>query len=194
MSNDISSRIRMRDLKMLSDNHYTLRRATFDYQRRDGTWQENIRESYDIGDGAVVLPWDAARGKVLLIKQFRWPAFEWGYRELLVEAPAGKLDRDDPEGCVTREAMEEAGVVIRDVKLVTHCFMSCGAVKERLSLFLASYDSMAPREKGGGHAEEGEDIESLEIGLDAALAMIASGEIVDAKTIILLQAAKLSAS
>jgi nudix-type nucleoside diphosphatase (YffH/AdpP family) len=191
MNNDISSRVRPRDLKVLSTNHYTLRRATFDYQRRDGAWQENIRESYDIGDGAVVLPWDTARGKVLLIKQFRWPAFEWGYRQLLIEAPAGKLDHDDPEGCVTREAMEEAGVAIYGVKLVTHCFMSCGAVKERLSLFLASYDSMAPREKGGGHPDEGEDIETLEIGLDAALAMIATGEIVDAKTIILLQAAAL---
>jgi len=194
MSKDISSRVKLHDLKVLSDNHYTLRRANFGYQRRDGAWQDNLRESYDIGDGAVVLPWDAARGKVLLIKQFRWPAFEWGYRELLIEAPAGKLDYDDPETCVTREAMEEAGVAIHDVKLVTHCFMSCGALKERLSLFLASYDSTAPREKGGGHPEEGEDIETLEIGLDAALAMIATGEIIDAKTIMLLQAAKLSAS
>jgi nudix-type nucleoside diphosphatase (YffH/AdpP family) len=194
MSKDISSRVKLHDLKVLSDNHYALRRANFGYQRRDGAWQDNLRESYDIGDGAVVLPWDAARGKVLLIKQFRWPAFEWGYRELLIEAPAGKLDHDDPETCVTREAMEEAGVAIHDVKLVTHCFMSCGALKERLSLFLASYDSTAPREKGGGHPEEGEDIETLEIGLDAALAMIATGEIIDAKTIMLLQAAKLSAS
>jgi nudix-type nucleoside diphosphatase (YffH/AdpP family) len=191
MSEDISTRVRLREMQVLAAKHYTLRRATFDYRRRDGTWQENIRESYDIGDGAAVLPWDAGRGKVLLIKQFRWPAFEWGYHELLIETPAGKLDHDDPEGCVTREAMEEAGVAIHDVRLVTHCFMSCGAVKERLSLFLASYDSTAPREKGGGHIEEGEDIETLEISLDAALAMITTGEIVDAKTIILLQAAAL---
>jgi nudix-type nucleoside diphosphatase (YffH/AdpP family) len=191
MSEDISARVRLRDLKILSDHHYTLRRALFDYRRRDGAWQENIRESYDMGDGAAVLPLDAARGTVLLIRQFRWPAYEWGYRQLLIEAPAGKLDGDDPRDCVVREAMEEAGVAIHDVRLVTHCFMSCGAVKERLSLFLASYDSTAPREKGGGHEAEGEDIETLEIGLDAALAMVASGEIVDAKTIILLQAAKL---
>jgi len=193
MSDDISARVRLRELQLLADNHYTLRRATYDYQRRDGEWQASVRESYDIGDGAVVLPFDAARGKVLLIKQFRWPAFEWGYRQLLIEAVAGKLDQDDPEGCVTREAMEEAGVVISNVRLFTHCFMSCGAVKERLSLFLASYDSTATRAKGGGHVEEGEDIEVLELSLDAALALIASGEIVDGKTIMLLQAAKLSA-
>lgn len=193
MSEDISARVRLRDLQVLAANYFTLRRANYDYHRRDGKWQTDIRESYDIGDGAAVLPFDPARGKVLLIKQFRWPAFEWGYRQLLIEAVAGKLDQDDPEGCVTREAMEEAGVVISNVRLFTHCFMSCGAVKERLSLFLASYDSTAARGQGGGHAEEGEDIEVLELSLDAALALIASGEIVDGKTIMLLQAAKLSA-
>jgi nudix-type nucleoside diphosphatase (YffH/AdpP family) len=138
-----------------------------------------------------VLPVDRARGKVLLIRQFRWPAFEAGQRQLLIEAIAGKLDGDDPESCVRREASEEAGIRIADVERVTHCFMSPGAVRERLSLFLASYVSTAPREKGGGHAQEGEDIESLEMTLGDALTMVARGEIIDAKTILLLQAAKL---
>ena len=95
---------------------------------------------------------DAARDKVLLIRQFRWPAFEAGYRELLIEAPAGKLDGDDPKTCVKKEALEEAGIIVTDVELFSHCFMSAGAVKERLSLFLARYDSTAPRAKGGGLA------------------------------------------
>src|SRR5690349_7737935 len=111
MSNkDISDRVKLRELKVLADNHYILRRAEFDYRRGDGQWQRQFRECYDMGDGASVLPIDKARGKVLLIRQFRWPAFEWGYRELMIEAVAGKLDADDPEGCVRREAMEEAGV------------------------------------------------------------------------------------
>jgi nudix-type nucleoside diphosphatase (YffH/AdpP family) len=191
---DISSRVRLRDLKTLSDNHYTLRRADFDWRRGDGSWQHNVRESYDMGDGAAVLPIDARAGKVLLIRQFRWPAFERGERQLLVEAVAGKLDGDDPETCVIREAMEEAGIAIASPRLVTHCFMSPGAVTERLSLFLADYDAAAPRGEGGGHAQEGEDIEVLEVTLDDGLAMIAHGEIIDAKTIILLQAAKLRAA
>jgi GDP-mannose pyrophosphatase NudK len=128
-----------------------------------------------------------------MVRQFRWPVFEWGYRELLIEAVAGKLDGDDPEACVIREAMEEAGVRIFNLRLVSHAFVSPGAVKERPSFFLADYDSTAVREKGGGHADEGEDIEVLELGLDDALAMIPRGEIVDLKTIMLLQAAKLSA-
>jgi nudix-type nucleoside diphosphatase (YffH/AdpP family) len=193
MTDDISDRVRLRDTTILSDDYYTLRKTRFDFRRSDGRWQTRSRESYDIGDAAAVLPYDAARGLVLLIRQFRWPVFDWGLPELLVEAPAGKLDGDDPVTCARKEAMEEAGVAVSDLRLVNHCFMSAGAVKERLSLFLAGYDSTAPRARGGGHAHEGEDIETLEMPLDDALAMIASGAIVDAKTIILLQAAKLDA-
>jgi nudix-type nucleoside diphosphatase (YffH/AdpP family) len=192
MSNkDIASRVKLRELKILSDNHYVLRRAEFDYRRGDGAWQHLFRESYDLGDAVAVLPVDHARGRVLLIRQFRWPVFEAGVRELLTEAVAGKLDGDAPEDCARRESMEEAGVTLGALHLVSSCFISPGAVKERLSLFLADYDSTASRAKGGGHEHEGEDIEVMEPSLDDAYAMIASGEIIDAKTILLLQAAKL---
>ena len=188
---DISSRVRSRELWILSDSYYTLRKASFDFQRSDGNWQLQERESYDLGDAAAVLPLDTKRGLVILIKQFRWPVFEWGYKKLLVEVIAGKLDGDTPIDCITREAMEEAGVTISSPRLVTHCFPSPGAVKERASMFLAEYDSTLPRAPGGGHEHEGEDIEVLEMPLDEAFKMIASGEIVDMKTILLLQAAKL---
>jgi nudix-type nucleoside diphosphatase (YffH/AdpP family) len=188
---DISDRVRLREMKTLSDDHYALRRADFSFRRSDGKWQDQTRESYDLGDAIAVLPVDRAHGRVLLIRQFRWPVFEWGVSELMVEAIAGKLDGDAPEICARREAMEEAGVTLGALALVSHCFPSPGAVKERMSVFLAEYDSSAPRGKGGGHAHEGEDIEVLEMALDEAMAMIAAGEIIDAKTILLLQAAKL---
>jgi len=189
---DISSRVRLRELKTLSDDHYVLRRALFDYRRSDGQWQTLKRESYELGDAVAVLPWDRARGRVLLIRQFRWPVFEAGVHELLVEAVAGKLDGDAPADGARREAMEEAGVTLGALTQVSHCFVSPGAVKERMTLFLADYDSTALRQKGGGHAEEGEDIEVLELPLDEAYAMIAGGEVIDAKTIILLQAAAMA--
>jgi nudix-type nucleoside diphosphatase (YffH/AdpP family) len=188
---DIGARVKLRDLKTLSKDYYILRRADFDFRRRDGQWQPQQRESYDLGDAAAVLPFDATRDRVLLIRQFRWPVFEWGYPVLLIETIAGKLDGDAPEVCATKEAMEEAGVAISGLRLVSHCFTSPGAVKERLSMFLADYDSTAPRLQGGGHESEGEDIEVLEMILDDALAMIAAGAIVDMKTIALLHAAKL---
>jgi len=189
---DISNRVRQRELWILSDSYYTLRKASFDFQRSDGQWLRQERESYDLGDAAAVLPVDAARGLVILIKQFRWPVFEWGYKKLLVEVIAGKLDGDTPVDCVTREAVEEAGVTISNPRLVTHCFISPGAVKERGSMFLADYDSTVPRAAGGGHEHEGEDIEVLQMPLGDALKMIAQGEIVDMKTILLLQAAALA--
>jgi len=191
MSDDISDRVRLHNVKILSDNYYTLRMASFDFRRADGSWQHQERESYDIGDAAAVLPFDKARGVVLLIKQFRWPTFEWGYKQLLVEVVAGKLDGDTPLDCIHKEAMEEAGVTLSDPRLVTNCFVSPGAVKERVALFLASYDSTASRAKGGGHEDEGEDIAVMEMTLEEAMAMIARGQIVDMKTIALLQAAKL---
>ena len=191
MSDDISDRVKLHDLKILSDNYYTLRMASFDFRRADGSWQHQERESYDIGDAAAVLPFDKARGQVLLIKQFRWPVFEWGQKQLLIEVIAGKLDGDTPVDCIHKEAMEEAGVTLSDPRLVTNCFVSPGAVKERVALFLASYDSTASRAKGGGHEDEGEDIAVLEMSLEEAMAMVPRGQIVDMKTIALLQAAKL---
>ena len=188
---DVSGRVRVKETTILSDDYYVLRRLTFDFLRRNGTWQTQTRESYDIGDAATVLPYDKTRDKVILIKQFRLPMFEWGYRQLLVEAIAGKLDGDTPTDCIVKEAMEEAGVTVTNPRRISHCFASPGAVKERVSMFLADYDSTAPRAQGGGHEAEGEDIIVMEMRLEEAFAMIASGEIVDMKTVALLQAAKL---
>lgn len=190
---DIANSVRLQNLAVLSDNHYVLRNAEFELRRTDGRWQRQARESYDIGDGAAVLPIDRSRGLVMLVRQFRWPAFENGYPDMLIEAIAGKLDGDDPERCVMKEAEEEAGVRIENPRRVFYCFMSPGAVKERLSLFVADYDSRAPRLKGGGHEHEGEDIAIVELTLQDAVAMVEKGEIADAKTIMLLQWAALNA-
>ena len=124
MSQDISQRVRQLSLTVLSDHHYTLRRAEYEFLRSDGTWQRQVREAYDLGGGAAVLPIDRKTGKVLLIRQFRWPVYEMGYRELLIETVAGKLDGDTPETCVIREALEEAGATITNPQLVFHAFMS----------------------------------------------------------------------
>ena len=70
-------------------------------------------------------------------------------------------------------------------------YMSPGSVTERLHLFTAEYTAADRVSAGGGHAGEGEDIEVIEVTLDDALAMIERGEIVDAKTIMLLYHARL---
>jgi nudix-type nucleoside diphosphatase (YffH/AdpP family) len=188
----MQDRIKIRSVETLSDDWGTLKKTTFEYQARDGTWETQTRETYDRGDGAVILPYDAERRTVLLTRQFRLPAYVSGHPEPLIEACAGLLDADDSETAIRREAEEELGYRLRDIKHLYTPFMSPGSLTERLSFFTADYTPADRVSAGGGHAHEGEDIEVLEMSLDEAMAAVLDGRIVDAKTIMLLQHLKLS--
>jgi nudix-type nucleoside diphosphatase (YffH/AdpP family) len=190
-SSPMAERVRVREVRVLSDDWYLLKKTTLDYKRRDGSWQTLSRETYDRGNGAAILLYDPARGTVLLIRQFRYPAFVNGHPEPLIEVPAGLLDELSPEEAIRREAEEEAGCHVAQPRRVFDAFMSPGSVTERLAFFVAEYSAPTRIADGGGLAAEGEDIEVLERGLDEALAMVTRGEIVDGKTILLLQYAKL---
>ena len=180
-------RIRIRTVEVLSDDWAILKKTVFDYRRRDGRWETHVRQTYDRGDGAVILPYDPVRGTVLLVRQFRYPAHVNGHSEPLIEACAGLLDRDDAEACIVREAEEELGYRLRAPERVFDAFMSPGSVTERLVFFVARYEPSDRIGDGGGDESEGEDIEVLELALDRAVAMIRAGEIIDGKTIMLLQ-------
>ena len=185
-------RVRVRDVEVVSDGWHVLRRTTLEVQRRDGSWERQQRETYDRGNGAAVLPWDRARDTVLLTAQFRWPAYVNAHPDgVLVEVAAGLLDADDPETAVRREAFEELGVRLGTLELAFAPYMSPGSVTEQVFCYAADYTASDRETTGGGLPEEGEDIEVLELTLDEALAQIASGTIVDGKTILLLQWAQL---
>lgn len=183
----MEDRIRIRSTEVLAQSWGTLKRNTFDYRRRDGSWETQVRETYNRGDGATILPFDATRGTVLLVSQFRFPAYAVGHMQPLIEACAGLLDEDNPEDCIRREAEEELGYRLTQVRRLYSCFMSPGSVTERLTFFVADYTPADRISSGGGHASEGEDIDVLEMPLAEALAAIADGRIIDAKTIMLLQ-------
>ena len=183
--------IHIRSVEVLSDDWAILKKFTFDYRRRDGSLETQVRQTYDRGHGAVILPYDPRRGTVLLVRQFRLPAYVSGHPEPLIEACAGLLDRDDPETCIRREAEEELGYRLKATEQVFHVFMSPGSVTERLMFFTARYSPEDRIGRGGGDAHEGEDIEVLELALDEALAMIDQGRIIDGKTIMLLQHVRL---
>jgi nudix-type nucleoside diphosphatase (YffH/AdpP family) len=183
----LDDRVRIRSVEVLSDDWAVLKKTTFDYRRNDGRWETQVRQTYERGDGAVILPYDSERGTVLLVKQFRFPAYATGHKEPLIEACAGLLDADDPEACIRREAEEELGYRLRDVRRLYAAYMSPGSVTERLWFFAGEYRPEDRVSAGGGHEHEGEDIEVLEMPLDEVLALIEKGEIVDAKTIILAQ-------
>ena len=184
--------IRIRKVEVLSAGWSTLKKTTYDFRRRDGSWQTQSRETYDRGDGCAVLLYNRERRTVLLIRQFRYPAYVNGHPEPLIEVCAGLLDTADPESCIRKETAEETGYRIDRPVKVLEAFMSPGSVTERLHLFVAEYDPSSRVTAGGGIESEEEDIETLELGFDQALAMVQSGEILDAKTIMLLQWATLN--
>jgi nudix-type nucleoside diphosphatase (YffH/AdpP family) len=188
-----SDRIRIIEERLLSDDWYTLKKTTFDYRRRDGRWQRQSRETYDRGNGAVLLLYNVDRSTVILTRQFRFPAYVNGCPDgFLIEACAGLLDGDDPHTCIRREAQEETGFVVRAPRKIFEAYMSPGSVTEKLHFFVAEYAPQDRASTGGGAADEGEDIEVLEVSMSSALQMIANGAIQDGKTIMLLQYAVLA--
>jgi nudix-type nucleoside diphosphatase (YffH/AdpP family) len=181
-------RVRVTDVRLLSDNWYRLHTTTFDLQGADGTWSSQSRETYDRGNGATILLYDVERRTVLLTSQFRYPAYINGHPGgMLIETAAGLLDDDDPETAIRREAIEETGHRVGEVTHVFDAFMSPGSVTERLHFYAAPYDAGTREHEGGGLAAEGEHITLVELDIDDALDQVGNGGIIDAKTIMLLQ-------
>lgn len=179
--------------EVLSNNWYTLRKYTFDYQRADGKWERQSREAYDRGNGATILLYNIEQQTVILTRQFRLPTYTNGNETgMLIEACAGLLDKDNAEDCIKRETEEETGFKIRSVKKIFEAYMSPGSVTEILYFFIAEYSADMKINDGGGCETEQENIEVLEIPFAKAVEMIGTGEIKDAKTMLLIQYAQIN--
>ena len=184
----MNNRIRNVKTTVLSDNWYTLRKVNFEHQNKDGVWESMSREAYDRGNGATILLYNRANQTVILTRQFRMSTYLNGNADgLLIECCAGLLDKDNAEECVRRETEEETGYKVTDVKKVFEAYMSPGSVTEILYCFVAEYEKEMKVSDGGGVEEESENIEVLELPFARAWDMIGTGEIRDAKTIMLLQ-------
>ncbi|KAB5492073.1 MULTISPECIES: GDP-mannose pyrophosphatase NudK [Flagellimonas] len=180
--------------ELLSDNWYTLNKVTFEYQREDGTWETQTREAYDRGNGAAILLYNTKKGTVVLTRQFRMPTYLNGNADgMMVEACAGLLEKGNAEQTIKMEVEEETGYKIDKVKKVFEAYMSPGSVTEILYFFIGEYEASMKVSEGGGAEDETENIEVLEIRFDEAFEMVKTGEIKDAKTIMLLQYAQINA-
>ncbi len=178
--------------EVLSANWYTLRKITYEFQKKDGSWQTQSREAYDRGNGATILLYNKEQKTVILTRQFRLPTFINGNNTgMLIETCAGLLDKDNPEDCIKRETEEETGYKIEQVQKVFEAYMSPGSVTEILYFFVAAYSKAMKISEGGGIEHEQEDIEVVEMPFNEALEMVETSEIKDAKTIMLLQYAAL---
>lgn len=185
-------KVKIKSVKTLSNEWYKLDKINFDYQTKNGKWQNQNRESYDRGDGAAILLYNASKKTVILTKQFRMPSYLNGNNDgMMIEVCAGLLDKNDPLTCIKNEAEEETGYKITNPKKIFEIFSTPGAVTEKIHYFIAEYNDAMKISEGGGLESETEEIEVLEINFNTAYNMIASGEIKDAKTIILLQYLKI---
>ncbi|MCL4115023.1 UNVERIFIED_CONTAM: hypothetical protein GTU68_036137 [Idotea baltica] len=189
----MSSKVKNIDKELLSDNWYTLNKYAFDYQTPDGEWERHRREVYDRGNGATILLYDPQTSNVVLTRQFRLPTYLNGNQNgMLIETCAGLLDEDNAVDCIKKESEEETGYKIENVKKIFEAYMSPGVLTELVYFFIAEYSEVMKVSEGGGLEHEQEHIEVLEMKFADAFAMIESGEINDAKTIMLLQYAMLN--
>ena len=187
-----NERIQLKKTEVLSDNWYVLRKFTYDYQKENGHWETQVREAYDRGNGATILLYNPPKRTIILTRQFRLPTYVNGNETgMLIEACAGLLDKNNAEDCIRKETEEETGYKVSNVKKIFEAYMSPGSVTEILYFFVAEYSDDMKVGEGGGLTEEQENIEVLELGFDEAYDMVQSGEIKDAKTIMLLQYARL---
>lgn len=186
-------KIKIQKTELLSDNWYLLNKVTFDYQKEDNSWITQKREVYDRGNGAAIFLYNTSQKTIILTRQFRLPSYLNGNETgMMIEVCAGLLDKDHPEQCIIRETEEETGYRIPKVKKIMETYMSPGAVTEVLHLFIGEYDKSMKVSEGGGLEHEQENIEVIEIPFDEAYVMIETGEIKDAKTVTLLQYAKIN--
>jgi nudix-type nucleoside diphosphatase (YffH/AdpP family) len=177
---------------LLSDNWAILHKVTFDYRDSRGNWEPQVREVYDRGNGAAVLLYNKESGTVILTEQLRMPTYFNGNPSgMLIEVCAGLLDDNDPETAIKKEIEEETGYLLSDVEKVMDLYMSPGSVSEILHLFIAGYTEKDKVSEGGGLVAEHEDILVHEYAFAKAYSMIQTGEIKDAKTVVLLQYLKL---
>ncbi|WP_209403323.1 GDP-mannose pyrophosphatase NudK [Pseudozobellia sp. WGM2] len=188
-----NTRVRNIKKELLSDNWYTLHKFSFEYQKDDGSWEEQHREAYDRGNGAAILLYNKEKGTVVLTKQFRMPTYVNGNDDgMMIEVCAGLLDGLNPEECIKKEVEEETGYQIDKVRKVFESYMSPGSVTEILYFFVGEYEEKMKVNDGGGADDETENIEVLELDFQAAFEMIYTGQIKDAKSIMLLQHAKVN--
>ena len=189
----MNPRVKNIKTELLSDNWYILNNINFDYQLENGNWVNQSRESYDRGNGATILLYNREKKTIILIEQFRMPTYLNGNdKGLIIETCGGLLDGDDPITCIIKETEEEVGYKIKNVKKVFESYMSPGAVTEVIHFFIAEYTDNMKVSDGGGLDSEHEEIEILELDFDHALEMIKTGEIKDAKTMMLLQYAQIN--
>jgi len=169
----------------LFDDFFRIEEAHLRYERFDGTMTDVVRRlSFERGDSVAVVLFDPTRERLVFVNQFKYPTYAKG-AGWVTETMAGMIEEgEDPESAAHREILEETGYRVRTLQHISTFYVSPGGSSERIVLYYAEIGSADKVSRGGGLATENEDIETVELTLDEALAQIGTGEIADAKTIL----------
>jgi GDP-mannose pyrophosphatase NudK len=184
--------IKIKEENILWQKKSILKEIRFERQKKNGEWEEELREVFNHGNAVSALLYNKEAGTIILTKQLRIATYVNGNPGgMLIETPAGLLEEGEaPETAIIREIKEETGYALTSVKKVYEAYSSAGAFTELLHLYIAPYSAEQKVEKGGGLEEEGEELRVMEMPFSKAMQMMERGEIKDAKTILLLLHAK----
>ncbi len=188
-SGTVPRRVVVMATERVFDGFFKLDRATVSYERFDGSMSASVnRLVFERGDSVAVLPFDRERRTVILVQQFRYPAYLRDGPGWLWEIVAGMIEPGrDAEDVARSEALEEAGYSLGELKHAMTVYASPGGSSERIHIYLAPVVAHQHVGGGGGLPQGGEDILLRTFELNEALAMIEDGRVVDAKTVLALQ-------
>lgn len=176
------------DKKICFQGFFRLDRYRLRYRLFNGGWcHPVVREVFERGHAAAVLPYDPVKNEIIMIEQFRVGAMAEPGGAWLLEIVAGIIEKHESAiDVVKRESIEEAGCEITDLIPLYDYLVSPGGTTERIALFCGKVDAT---HAGGIHGviEEGEDIKVHVLALEAALALLKAGKINSASAIIALQ-------
>lgn len=189
----MAKNVKIKSTELLSDYFFPLEKVTYEAEKEDGSVEELTREVYASSNGATVLLYNKSNNKIILTKQFRLPTYlNNNSTGMMIESCAGIVEEnEDPKDSIIREIEEETGFGVENVVKIFELYSTPGSVTEMLHYYVAEYSTEQKVGDGGGLEDENESIEVIEIPFEEAFIKIQSGEIKDAKTVILLQYAKL---
>lgn len=189
----MAKNVKISSTEVLSQFFFPLKKVKFEMETKKGQVEKMTREVYFSSNGAVVLLYNRETNRVVLTRQFRLPTFLNNNSDgMMIEACAGIVEEnEDPEAGIIREIEEETGYKVENVKKIFELYSTPGSVAEMLHYYVAEYNGDQRVGEGGGLDDENEDIEVIELSFEDAFIKIQSGEIKDAKTVILLQYARI---
>lgn len=179
-------KVRIRQTGLEYDGFIRIERADLAFEKFSGEMSGAVRRyRYHRGDVAAVMIYDSGRDRVLLIRQFRYAVHARSGDGWLIECVAGMQEKGESIRTVARrEVLEETGLKLAGLELLTEYFPSPGGCSDKIHLFLGTLEDAEQSLGVHGVLQEEEDIQACWVSLSEALEMACSGQIQDAKTLI----------